>query len=222
MGGDLTVHSTLGAGSVFTLWLAAAPSKTEPTTLDWQERADGFMRLHGVADLGELLLREISTALEVFVACMRNDELVPGAQAIKFSQLVDHYPSLLADLGGMLISIEETRGQPTNLLSDGADIQRLIAERHGIQRARLGCSAETVRREYAVLREELADVLRRRARGIPESAMKEGLVVINRVLEQAEEASVRSLLRTRTTELARSQLDQLRTGDPNDRSAAHS
>lgn len=215
MGGDLTVRSAVGAGSVFTLWLPAAPTTSEPTALDWHKRADGFTRLHGVADLGELLLREISTALEVLVACIRNEELVPGAKVMKFSQLVDHYPSLLADLAGMLISIEETRGQPTSLLSDGADLQRFIAERHGIQRARLGCSVESVRREHVVLREELADMLRRRARGIPDHALEEGLVILNRVLEQAEDASVRSLLRTRTAELSRSRPEPLRMSDAN-------
>jgi signal transduction histidine kinase len=221
MGGDLTVHSTLGTGSVFTLWLPAAVIKSEPAALEWQEPVDGFTRLHGVADLGELLMREISTALEVLVVCIRSEELVPGAKAIKFSQLVDHYPSLLADLGGMLISIEETRGQPTSLLTDGADIQRVIAERHGSQRGRLGCSADMVRREYGLLREELADMLRRRARGIPDNAIEEGLVILNRVLAQAEDASVRSLLRTRRKELARSQADQSRMSDADESSTAH-
>jgi signal transduction histidine kinase len=204
MGGDLTVRSTPGAGSVFTLWLpSATTTKAEPTPPEWQESADGLTRLHGVAGVGELLLQEIATVLEVLVVCVRNEELAVDAKALKFSQLVDHYPSFLADLGGMLIAIEEARGQPSSLLTDGTEIQRLIAERHGAQRGRLGSSLEMVRREYALLREELASVLRRRARGIPDSAIDEGLVILNRVLEQAEESSVRGFLRTRPTSLGR-------------------
>jgi hypothetical protein len=203
MEGDLTVRSTPAAGSVFTLWLPATTTRSEQTPSEWQDSVDGFTRLHGVAEVGELLLREIATLLEVLVVCVRNEGLVPDGKALKFSQLVDHYPSFLADLGGMLIAIEEAHGQPSSLLTDGTDIQRLIAERHGAQRERMGSSVESVRREYGLLREELADVLRRRARGIPESAIEEGLIILNRVLEQAEESSVRGLLRGRLADDAK-------------------
>jgi hypothetical protein len=203
MEGDLTVRSTPAAGSVFTLWLPATTTRSEQTPSEWQDSVDGFTRLHGVAEVGELLLREVATLLEVLVVCVRNEGLVPEGKALKFSQLVDHYPSFLADLGGMLIAIEEAHGQPSSLLTDGTDIQRLIAERHGAQRERMGSSVESVRREYGLLREELADVLRRRARGIPESAIEEGLIILNRVLEQAEESSVRGLLRGRLADDAK-------------------
>jgi hypothetical protein len=153
-----------------------------------------------LADVGELLLREIETILEGVIVRVRGDELVPGAKALKFSQLVDHFPSFLADLGGMLIAIEEAGGQPSSLIADGAEIQRLVAERHGAQRARLGWSMESLRGEYAVLRDEIARVLRRRARAIPDTAIDEGLVILDRVLEQAEDASVRGLLRARASE----------------------
>ena len=200
MGGDLTVQSQPGAGSVFTLWLPACMPKSDLARPDWQAAPDEIPRLRGVADLGELLVREIETIIEVLVVRIRDEELVPGAKALKFSQLADHYPCLLADLGAMLIAIEEAGGQPSSLLADGNDIQRLVAERHGAQRARLGWTVDMLRREYVLLREELAGTLRRRARAIPPSAIEEGFIILNRILEQAEDSSVRGLLRARTTD----------------------
>src|SRR3712207_7263161 len=43
------------------------------------------------------------------------------------------------------------RSHPTPLMQDGVEIQRLIAERHGVQRARLGWTEETLRRECEIL-----------------------------------------------------------------------
>jgi hypothetical protein len=148
-----------------------------------------------LADVGELVLREIETILEAVIVRVRDNQLVAGAKALKFSQLVDHHPSFLADLAGMLIAVEEAEGQPSNLIADGTEIQRLIAERHGAQRARLGWSAENLRGEYTLVRDEIARVIRRRARAISDTAIDEGLVILDRMLEQAQESSIRGLLR---------------------------
>ena len=199
MGGDVTVRSTPGDGSVFTLWLRAGTAQTQHPRPEWSATASEMPRLRGLADVGELLVREIETILEAVIVRIR-EELAPSAKELKFSQLVDHFPSFLADLGGMLIAIEEAGGQPTSLIADGAEIQRVVAERHGSQRARLGWDLDDVRREYVLLREEIARAIRRRARAIPDSAIDEGLVIVDRVLEQARESSIRGLLRARTTE----------------------
>ena len=195
MSGDLTVRSTIGNGSVFTLWLPAATSQTVPFRPEWQERAPGKPRVRGLADVGELVLHEIETILEGFTLRLRRDEKLPAANELKFSQLSDHIPSYLADLGGILIAIDEASGQPSGLLTDGTEIQRLIADRHGAQRARLGWNVEAVRCEYRVLREEMTRVIRRRARAVQDSAIDEGLTILNRVIEQAEEFSVRGFQR---------------------------
>jgi signal transduction histidine kinase len=200
MGGDLTVQSTPGRGSVFTLWLPAATSVALPERLDWHAKNDGSQRVHGLSELGELLLRELENILESLAVRFRGDELSPAARALRFSQLVDHFPSYLADLGGMLVTVEETGGQPSSLLADASEIQRVIAERHGLQRARLGWSVEAVRREYEILREELTRAIRRRARAIPDSAVDEGLAILTRVIEQAAEASARGWQRARSAQ----------------------
>jgi KaiC/GvpD/RAD55 family RecA-like ATPase len=61
-------------------------------------------------------------------------------------------------------------------------------------------SVENTRREYAILRDEIARLIRRRARAIPDSAVDEGLVIIDRVLDQSEEATIRAFLRARSSE----------------------
>jgi|tagenome__1003787_1003787.scaffolds.fasta_scaffold20955405_2 PAS domain S-box-containing protein len=197
MGGDVTVRSTPEKGSVFTLWLPGGSVDQVHPRPGWRGTADEGPRLRGLADIGELLLREVETILEAMTVRIREDGDMPGAKTLKFSQLVDHYPSFLADLGGMLITIEEGGGQPSALIADGTEIQRIVSEKHGAQRARLGWSADDISREYAILRDELGRTIRRRARAIPDSAVDEGLAILGRVLEQAEESSLRGYHRVR-------------------------
>ena len=71
---------------------------------------------------------------------------------------------------------------------------------HGAQRARLAWTAEHVRREYALLRDEIARVVRRRARAIPDTAIDEGLAILRHLLDQGEEATLRGYWRARMAE----------------------
>jgi hypothetical protein len=100
----------------------------------------------------------------------------------------------------MLVSIEESGGQPTALLDDAAAIQRVVSERHGLQRARLGWSVDGLRKEYRILREELTRAIERRARAIPDAAVDEARAILSRLIEQAEEASMRGWQRARTVQ----------------------
>ena len=200
MGGDLSVRSAVGAGSVFTLWLPAATAQPTAEGPDRIERKEDAPQVRGLSEVGELVLHEIETILEGLTLRIRGDDRIPKAKTLRFSQLVDHVPTYLANLGGMLIAIEDTGGQPSSLLTDGADIQRLVAERHGAQRARLGWSEEAVRQEYRLLGEELTRVIRRHARAVSQAAVDEGLTILMRALEQGEESSIRGLQRTRLAE----------------------
>jgi hypothetical protein len=95
----------------------------------------------------------------------------------------------------VLVAVEEARGQPSVLVADGSEIQRLVAERHGSQRARLGWTAEALRREWRILEEEIERAIRRRTQGVEEATIEEGLTIITRLIDQGIELSCRSLTR---------------------------
>ncbi|HEX8945863.1 MAG TPA: ATP-binding protein [Gemmatimonadaceae bacterium] len=195
MRGDLTVRSEPGKGSAFTLWLPAVSGSAREAARRRGESMEPASRLQGLAEAGESLLRELEPMLNSFVARLRSEPLMPAAQSLRFSQLADHIGTYVANLGGVLVAVEESRGQPTGLIADGSEIQRLVAERHGAQRARLGWTPEALRREWRILGEEIERAIRRRSTGVDESAIREALTIITRFLDQGIELSVRAMTR---------------------------
>ena len=190
MGGDLTVRSTPGSGSTFSLWLPSASGEparapTPASTL----RISAPPRLRGLADVGESLLRETEPLVDAIVARLRADPAIPDLSKFKFSHVADHTGTLIADVAESLVVLEESAGQPSPMMADATLIQRLIAERHGVQRARLGWPAEALRREYAILREEVERSIRR---VLPTGAApaQEIVDVVSRFFEQAEYVSL--------------------------------
>jgi hypothetical protein len=190
MSGDVTARSRLGEGSTFTLWLQAADAPPAPVRLTQLSGRDPQVR--GLGELGDALLREVEPVLDAFVERLRSEPVCEASRDLRFSQLSDHGATLIADIAGALIVLEEAAGQPSPLLDDGVDIRRLVAERHGQQRARLGWSEGDLRREYAVLREELLGAIRR-CFGSDDSRVVEASAVVTRMLEEAERASLRAL-----------------------------
>jgi len=195
MSGDVTVHSVLGDGAVFTLWLPEAKEDAPRS-----EEADHPLRgnepaVQGLADIGEALMRDVEPVLDNFVARMRKESMGPGAETLRFSQLADHMPSLIADIAETLVVIEESRGEPSSIIADGTVIRRMIAERHGVQRARLGWSADALRHEHALLRAEVEAAIHRRFLGEREGRVAEAIRVVDQLLIDAEACAARALQR---------------------------
>src|SRR5712671_1308226 len=162
MGGDLTVKSVVGEGSTFTLWLPAdlsAKDIDEVPAIAGQSAAPQ-REFEGLGDVGLVLLNSIEKTVERVVDRLLGDPNLNAAAGLKFSQLADHLAALLADIGGALVVMEESKGSHSATLADAVEIQRLISERHGAQRQRLGWSESVLRREFMVLREELERVVR--------------------------------------------------------------
>jgi hypothetical protein len=200
MRGDITVRSAVGDGSAFTLWLPAAEGEVPEASPAGPEPAPAASsRPRGLADVGEILLRELQALVEAFVARLRAECPAPGVADLKFSQLADHVASYLADLAGMLIALDEAGGAPSTVLVDAVDIHRLVAARHGAQRARLGWSEAAIRCEYRLLEGEIERTVRTRCTAVDEGTLEEALAVTVRLVRQAEQASVHAFARATGT-----------------------
>ncbi|MDB4892962.1 MAG: sensor protein [Gemmatimonadetes bacterium] len=196
MRGDVTVTSTPSEGSTFTLWLPTGSMEgASPGAV--AEAVVPMPRTRGLGEVGDALMRELESILDAFVARLRREPTMPAAATLKHTQLVDHMACMLSDIASALITLDESEGAPSVLLSDSADLQRFVADRHGSQRARLGWTPEALRREAEILREEVeASIHRSFSTPASTPQVAEAVAVTRRYLDQAAQASRRSLDRT--------------------------
>ena len=97
------------------------------------------------------LAAESETVAERYLAALRTDGRFPGARSLSSVQLRDHVTPFVGLVASQLMIIGETRGEGPELLGDGAQVRRVMAELHGAQRYRLGWSEADIEREGQIL-----------------------------------------------------------------------
>jgi Kef-type K+ transport system membrane component KefB len=149
-------------------------------------------RARGLAEVGGRLEGAIAEVVEGYARRLRAEPMVPEAAREEQVRLEDHADALVAEIARALILLDEGRGEPS-LLTDGTEIQRLIADLHGAQRRRLGWTEDALRREFDLLEEEITAVLRPAGETIPpgrERALETALDVVRALIDRAEQISL--------------------------------
>ena len=199
MGGDLSVTSRLGAGSVFTVWLPA-PAVIEgegdnaDTTCAMRERRGLARSARGLVDVADALLADLDALMNHFVQRLQNDPQVGGVVARMDRHVVeDHFPSFIADIAQSLVVVEGAGGESAPMMRDSSDIQRLIADRHGAYRQRVGWTDQELEREYDLLLETVDEVVRTALPAtaeFPPDSIDTGLTLVRRFVEGAREQAL--------------------------------
>ena len=191
MEGGLTVRSEPGVGSTFFLWLPAAPEEVMGRKLSGGEPMDApppkLLR-----DVHDAILIEIERILHAYVSRLRSDPEMKGAHDLSAEALEDHLATFLSDLAGTFSALDLAAGAESEALRDSSEIRRTISERHGLQRRRFGWSEFEVRREFAILQEEVAAAIERQLKGKRDEEMKGVLRAVRTFIEASEQASLES------------------------------
>jgi PAS domain S-box-containing protein len=176
MGGDITVQSEPGLGAAFFVWLPAAPAEMLSTggVQGHGPGRDGENGAHGSPEdaedagptvlqtIGDAILAELDNIMRAFVTRVLSDDAMPTAHGTDAVDVEDHLATFIADVAVTLASVTLDAEAPTEQVRDGSAIQRIVAQRHGAQRARLGWPEREVRREFVILEEELNAAVQRR------------------------------------------------------------
>jgi len=191
MGGELTLETELGRGSCFTLWLPAHGEAEDADEPDAEPSLAGVggARAEVLRHAGETLQHDLREVIEAYAAQLRADRGLPAAE-LSEAELEDHQTTFLTDVAQCMVALADAPGE-MSLLHDGTEVQRLVAFRHGEQRARQGWDEDGLRREFTGLGELVRASLHHK--GVPGEAWS----VFSRFLNRAEEVSANALCAAR-------------------------
>ena len=206
MGGDLTVESYQGEGSRFTLWVpapqaavatvrdASAPATARRASQPLAVPAEEPARDPNLAELAAALLMELERIGGDFVAGLRaNPSTLPNVDQLTDEQLRDHLQTWLVDVAQAMLVLQSASADPSELMRDSTEIQRVISDRHGAQRYRLGWGPEALACEFRVLRQVLRTVVSESLDAHSDPEIESAQAVVAGFVQHAEQISLRSL-----------------------------
>ena len=217
MDGEITVESTVGAGSVFTLWVPGPERREEvrdraqPPDAAQKRRVSPFLGATAAIRTGRISaevpgarqryrdeLEDIAGAMlgatreivDEWVARLRADDELPQARVLTPQQLEDHAATFVTDIAIAIGVLGQAGDEPSELLRDGTAILRTISEQHGRQRFRHRWTERGILREMQHLRDVAEVHLRRLAAGLDPKAVTAASAMAAQRIDQGTRVSV--------------------------------
>ncbi|MHB1264828.1 MAG: sensor histidine kinase [Gemmatimonadaceae bacterium] len=146
----------------------------------------------GIADVGEVLLRESAGIVASLVLRLRHAEHGSPLLSLQYPDLANHFVSYIAVLAETLMTRSDHGPLQVKRVEEGQEMLRALADRHGVQRARLGFHEGAVEREWEMLQEEMERALAEHTTQLQPPAVNEALVLVRRNVLHAQMRSRRT------------------------------